>query len=152
MIEKQLTVKLILVSLFVIALFGTPPTANYLAAQDYVPNSKLGDCAQSMFASREEMVPPYTAITISADDEIVIGVTRPTDESYVVDVTRVSSTESAHIAENIASVFGGEARRIFVFADASSRSSSLVAVLAALEQLGHCNWSIVASQSDDQAN
>ena len=78
-----------------------------MSAADSESDSKSIECSPFLLVTREEMVPPYVAITIDADNNFSVGVTRPTEDSYVVEVERVSSSESARLREEIASAIDG---------------------------------------------
>jgi biopolymer transport protein ExbD len=145
MVEGSIVVKFRLLRISLIALLGTLFATPSLTAQEASKHSDLQHCSKSLLATRDEMVPPYLAVTISADDRVVIGATRSSNESYVVDVTEVETTDSLDVAAAITLALNGETRRIFVYADSNSRSASLISVLAALQQTGNCDWSVVTN-------
>ena len=149
MINKRPSAKPILLLLLAVALLGLPPAANYAFTQVSDPESKSVECSQLVFATREDMVPPYVAIIIFSTDNFAVAVARPAGGPVAADVRKVASSESEQLLEEIASAMNGRNLRIFIYANANSRIHSFVTVLAALDELGLCDWSIVVNQDND---
>ena len=146
--NRRPSTRIIFWQLLAIALFCSASASSYASAQGSDANSESAECSPVVFATREDMLPPYVAILIFPTDNFAIAVARPAGESVAADVRKVASSESDRLPEEIASAMNGRNLRIFIHADTNSRTHSFVTVLAALDELGLCDWSIVVNQDN----
>jgi hypothetical protein len=63
------------------------------------------------------MIPPYVAITIDAEGNYAVGAARPNEDSYLVDVEKIPSSQSKRLREEVVSAIEGKEPRIFIYAD-----------------------------------
>ncbi len=133
------------------AKLAVPRPFDIYASQEASESASVsGECSAIALASREDMIPPYVAITIDAEGNYAVGVARPTEDSYVVDVEKIPSTESFRLREEVALGTDGNNPIIYIVADGRSQTHSFVAVLAALAELELCNLSIVVNRTGNQ--
>ena len=77
-----------------VAKLAVPRPFDIYASQEASESASVsGECSAIALASREDMIPPYVAITIDAEGNYAVGEARPTEDSYVVDVTSSTRTK-----------------------------------------------------------
>ncbi len=77
-----------------VAKLAVPRPFDIYASQEVSESASVsGECSAIALASREDMIPPYVAITIDAEGNYVVGVARPTEDSYVVDMASSTRTK-----------------------------------------------------------